>query len=558
MTEHTGPSDRPLGQHFTLLPVARTLVRWALGGLGDARPATCLDVADPACGDGAFLAAAALELGAGDTGRRVGVDLDPRCVAAASQRPELAHAELVEGDALRLAGQPPLAPASFDLVVLNPPYIGEKGNAALFDAVRQSSPLWASRSVARMDYLYYFLHLGLDLLRPGGRMVALTTAYWPSATSASMLRDDLVGRGRILWFIDFTGEPLFADARGQDNLAIIVERRGPEAVADTRDAPYGWRRVAHRSGSLEVEVEHKAIEGGLGAGVWQPFASSSARAALVEAEATTTPLGALARDRQGVVTGADRLSRAAAARLGLPAGAPVFCLSRAEIEARGWHRDPALAPFLEPLLRGSALEPLSVFTERRGVAAADGAPDDPFMVYLDGTRPVPKALLAHLAPVRSVLEARREVVRGVMPWYRVHWPRDRTLMALPKLVTARRGAAVKFALDLGGHVVNSDCTCVMLADGLEPDALATLLVTLHSEEVAGWLDAAGKRKGRLHEFYSEPLRRLRVPLRAEGATLVATDPGAWRRQVAALRQQGRLDALDRAFGAGWFDKALPT
>ena len=83
-------------------------------------------------------------------------------------------------------------------------------------------------------------------------------------------------------------------------------------------------------------------------------------------------------------------------------------------------------------------------------------------------------------------------------------------------------------------------------------------MTLHSEEVAGWLDAAGKRKGRLHEFYSEPLRRLRVPLRAEGATLVATDPGAWRRQVAALRQQGRLDALDRAFGAGWFDKALPT
>ena len=157
------------GQHFTPPAVADLLVDLVLREADG--PVT--RVIDPACGQGALLAAVRRRL---PDARLVGYDIDPDAIETA--RRSLPGAQLDVGDALVVArGQ-------FDLVIMNPPYVGEKGNKALFDGVRALGEPWVGRCAPRMDYLYFFLHLGLDLLRPGGAMVALTTAYWPAATSA--------------------------------------------------------------------------------------------------------------------------------------------------------------------------------------------------------------------------------------------------------------------------------------------------------------------------------------------------------------------------------------
>ena len=50
----------------------------------------------------------------------------------------------------------------------NPPYIGEKGNKELFRATLQKYPYWREFYQGKMDYLYFFIILGLSKLRNPG------------------------------------------------------------------------------------------------------------------------------------------------------------------------------------------------------------------------------------------------------------------------------------------------------------------------------------------------------------------------------------------------------
>ena len=426
------------------------------------------------------------------------MDLDP--VPLETARARLPNARLICGDALK---SPPVERA--DLVLMNPPYVGEKGNAALFAQVAALGSPWTDRTVARMDYLYYFVHLGLDLLRPGGRLLALTTAYWPSATSASKLRGDILARGAVLRWVRFEGRPVFPGAPGQHNLAVIIERsQGGESCA------YGWSSVRLQGqGEVQTTKTETEVPAQTTSDPWQPFvtASDANWVARVTAEWPLT-LHEVAQDRQGVVSGCDRTKRHHDSN---PTGAnqqadrPVFLLGADEVRSRGWHRDPTIRPLLEPLVRGSEIAPWQRLSERR-------APEQPgvySILYLDGKgAEPPSAVLQHLEPARAVLERRREVRLGIRPWWALHWPRQLEQMRRPKLITARRGSTVRFCLDLAGHVVSSDCTFLLA----HRDDIEMLWHVLHRPDVERMLRSSGKRKGALLEFYSEPLRALRIPV----------------------------------------------
>ena len=511
-----------LGQHFTPQALARWLVERALSEPWSRSGP--LRAVDPACGQGVFLEAIGDALGAGQSALElVGVDLDPVALDVARQR--VPTAKLSQGDALAIAGRAPLREASFDLVALNPPYIGEKGNRSLFAEVADLSPKWRSRAVARMDYLYFFLHLGLDLLKTGGRMVALTTAYWPAATSARALRADLAQRGAIMRWIAFEGSPIFPGAPGQHNLAFIVEK-----VAQPAQRTWTLERVRAGRGvpeTISCEAGHPPLDG---ASPWQPFiGAEDRRLAAEDAARWETRLYDLALDRQGVVSGCDRISARHRATLGpeCPVGAPVFTVTGAEVVERGWHLDPEVTSRLEPLLRGSEVGRFDIRKTRSPLTAPGGLA----MIYLTRKEPSPPlALLEHLRPYKALLSARREVKTGVMPWWALHWPRRLEQMRRPKIVTARRGKTMRFCLDLAGHVVSSDCTFI-LARSQDPRDLELLWMTLHLESVERALRANGKLKGGLMEFYSDPLRRLSLP--------IAMGPSPWKSlesdQLEALR-----------------------
>ena len=57
----------------------------------------------------------------------------------------------------------------FDFVVGNPPYVGESGHKELFRPL-QDHPYWKKHYLGKSDYLYYFIILGLNKLKDGGKL----------------------------------------------------------------------------------------------------------------------------------------------------------------------------------------------------------------------------------------------------------------------------------------------------------------------------------------------------------------------------------------------------
>lgn len=102
--------------------------------------------------------------------------------------------------------QHPVAPDGWDLVVMNPPYVGEKHiRARLGEDLARS--LRAAHGFAR-DLLVHFALGGLDALRPGGAMSAIVSDTSFTMDTATELRRRVVDEHRvhsIAWCRPFSG-----------------------------------------------------------------------------------------------------------------------------------------------------------------------------------------------------------------------------------------------------------------------------------------------------------------------------------------------------------------
>jgi len=113
---------------------------------------------------------------------------------------------------------------NFDFVCSNPPYIGEKGHKELFRATVENYAYWQDYYQGKMDYLYFFIILGLSKLKEGGKQGFITTSYWSTADGATKLRQYILDNSLINTIIDFGETKIFEGAPGQHNMVFVLEK----------------------------------------------------------------------------------------------------------------------------------------------------------------------------------------------------------------------------------------------------------------------------------------------------------------------------------------------
>lgn len=106
--------------------------------------------------------------------------------------------------------------SGFDIVIANPPYIGESGNKDIFSILKNS--FLYKYHMSKMDYLYFFFHLALNLLKYGGCCTFITTNYYITAFGARILRKDFKERAIFKKLVNFNELRIFESALGQHNL----------------------------------------------------------------------------------------------------------------------------------------------------------------------------------------------------------------------------------------------------------------------------------------------------------------------------------------------------
>jgi adenine-specific DNA-methyltransferase len=473
----------------------------------------CIDLS---CGGGALLLAAARR---NPEVRAVGVEGQLSLAIAAAARLEALRREqglacrdrVVVGDGL--AEHPALGEAlgNTALALGNPPYVREKGNRERFQELRAKHAHLEEFWGARMDLQYLFFHRSLDYLARGGWMAFLTSSYWLTATNARALRRDLSRRATPRVMLDIRGRGVFADAPGHHTLLSYLRRGSSDGNV--------LSQVLDSAKELDAAEVERAVHEGEADSNWQcvgpesfveshwsPFVDSRTRSWGERWVEHGVALGELLDDRQGFVSGADRVHAWNQKRLDedIARDTPIFLFENEVPDGVGRSHGTVL----RPVIRGSRLEANQVVIT---------PPSDTFGLYIDG--PVEGAALAafeaHLGRFRGILAARREARTGAMPWYRLHWPRDRDEQTQPKLVVPRRAQQPAFALDLSGSCVSSDCTYLLAPDSARAPLryLAVAMVLLNRPETERYLREFGKTKGELLEFYSEPLRRLPLPVR---------------------------------------------
>ena len=105
----------------------------------------------------------------------------------------------------------------FDIVIGNPPYIGEKGHKEIFQPVKADIHL-RQYYLGKMDYFYFFFHLSFNLLTDAGISTFITTNYYPTALGARRLRADIRERTSIITLFNLGELRLFENAPGQHNM----------------------------------------------------------------------------------------------------------------------------------------------------------------------------------------------------------------------------------------------------------------------------------------------------------------------------------------------------
>ena len=173
-------TQKQTGAFYTPAILATQLAREVLTAWQRVHPKTRwanLQILDPAAGEGGLLipfARQLLRLRAAQEPTKTETEiyqdtLNRQLFAADICAPALAKIPISHRcctDALATEnGQPvlnKLAPGGFDIILSNPPYIGQKGHAEIFNALRQN-PLWARYVTPKNDLLYYFFYLALHL-----------------------------------------------------------------------------------------------------------------------------------------------------------------------------------------------------------------------------------------------------------------------------------------------------------------------------------------------------------------------------------------------------------
>ncbi len=377
-----------------------------------------------------------------------------------------------------------LASGGFDLVIGNPPYLGEKGNKSLFENLRQT-PFGKKYYEGRMDLFYYFLHRGIELLKAGGILCQLTTSYYATADFATGLRTHLRSAGGITGLVAFNDQRVFSGAMGH-HLILFFQKNSPHGSARiiTYTGSQPLSRYAFEDLDFRVEGSHYQVvvledrgvlfDGGgyivLDPARWETDILERL------SRACRSKLKDVLRINQGIVSGADRS----------PTGG-IFVLEKEEVfeEAKPW---------LVPWYKNGDI--------RRYRTAAT---TDKQLIYI-GNEPetaLSPELLRHFEPYRGKLNNRRECLSGARPWYGLQWPRERTLFEGPKLVVPQRSFENRFAYNEEPWFASADV--YFLTRPAEGISLWALLAWLNSDILYHWFLHCGKRKGKQLELYATPL-----------------------------------------------------
>lgn len=404
-----------------------------------------------------------------------------------------------------------LEKSGFDIVIANPPYIGEKGHKTLFAEVKKSN--LKSFYLGKMDYFYFFFHLALDISNSKSQIAFITTNYYPTATGAVKLRKDFKERASIRKLLNLNELTIFESAQGQHNMITLLSKcYDPDIISETcitkrkgMISPEIFKNIVNRNDKLTdyyrvlQQYLYDDIDFQIRLSGVKNLSNNSIQEILLKVKNGGLLLGQICNINQGIVTGADKLSNRHIRKYSIsyPKGSGIFVLSQQEVDEISISLKDK--EFIHNWFKNS-----DIYRWQASTRTSER------ILYLHRDSEPSEKIINHLKKFKPILENRREVKNNVIEWWKLQWPRSEDIFLGPKIIVPQRSPVNTFAYNEFPWYAASDVFFITGKD--ETISLKYVLGILNSSLCYVWLYYRGKRKGENLELISTPLSNIPIKI----------------------------------------------
>lgn len=407
----------------------------------------------------------------------------------------------------------------FDLIIGNPPYIGEKGNKETFSAIKNTE--FGKKYYEKgMDYFYYFIEKSLELLNEDGILAMITPTYWTRADSASKLREAIRNAASFIEVIDFGEVRAFKDAVGHHSMIFFLQKKQIKEfdyyqITDKKKSIDDILALILEDGINEVNKTtiqdvDKAIKpkNGFTTDIvsnsfcmnYSPYFSFIPKYKQkifdkIKEKAYCT-LGDIATINQGIVSGADKVTKRNIRLLDnedgcVKVGDGIFVLTPSQ--AKDYiGKCKSLVPFY----KNSDIESFAIKKPKYYL----------FYATVNAIESDKTIMISHLSKYKEILNKRRECLLGKLPYYCLQWARKESVFIGEKIVAPQRALTPRFAYSNEPMYASAD---VYFITQMKEDPYF-LLGYLNSSFSEFYLRYVGKTKGDYLELYQRPLSEIPI------------------------------------------------
>lgn len=394
----------------------------------------------------------------------------------------------------------------FDIVIANPPYLGEKGNKKLFQDVKKG--FLKKHYKAKMDLFYFFFHISFDMLKEKGISTFITTNYYLTADGAVKLRKSFKNETSPLTLVNFNEFKIFDSAYGQHNIITILQKSKTKnidcnIINTNRKALYDKAILADILLNIDEDTKYfkskNIFEG----------ENNYIRISSSKTSPTTSILTKIKgeykslKDFVDINSGCDiTISKVTNKHIkefnnGLVKNDGVFVLTPFELSSLD------LNDYEKSLIKP--------FVKNSGIEHYIYEKSNDFLIYTDWETNIDSIpnLVNHLEKFKPIIDDQKQRYNEpTWPWFSIHRPREINIFnSKDKIIVPYRSLKNSFAFSQEPIFSSRDVFFLTNPNGIN---IKYLLAILNSELIYFWLYNRGKRKGETLELYATPLSEIPI------------------------------------------------
>ncbi len=388
----------------------------------------------------------------------------------------------------------------FDIIVGNPPYVGEKGNKDIFRPLQKE---YKEKYTKNSDLIYFFFFKAINLLKNNGLASFITTNYYLSADSANVLRKEFKEKTFIYHIINFNEIKLFKDARGQHNMITFF--RKTNEIQDEKisiinvitNKNLSFSQIFESKNKEEVDFFYKKniFEGKnnyIRAYQKNVFLNSIFKKMLINSK----KIEEICFVNTGFNTGADKITSSNFIKKNKgKIGDGIFVIDENEYKK--------INPEDELIKKCYKSSDIEKYYSTKWQKL--------YVIYTNKDTKIddfPK-IKNHLKKHKKYLEIKREYKTGQLPWFTQHWSRNIEIFTdKNKIVFPYRSSSNKFSFSENDFFGSKDVLFLRMQNS--DFEIKYLLALLNSKLFYNWLFYNGKRKGKTLELYVTPIKQIPI------------------------------------------------